>query len=104
MFQLAKRELNNMSVRCEVQSVTWVYNPGLVGFLGEMKNVKGGALEESFKSATWNQLEKIQDTTQSRVHFLLASALRLDLNLHMDKMRLVLPNNSRNEAWSLNIE
>lgn len=46
-----------------------------------MKKVKKGNVDEALKSATWERLERIQDNTQSRVTVLLASALRINLNI-----------------------
>lgn len=73
----------DLTVNCNLEPLTWVYNPGIISFIREIKDVKQGSLEESLKSATWNRLEKIQDNTQSRLQFLLANSMQLAVNFNM---------------------
>ena len=56
-----------------------------------MKKVKKGNVDEALKSATWERLERIQDNTQSRVTVLLASALRINLNILINRVSVLLP-------------
>jgi hypothetical protein len=43
-FGLQKCQAANkdLSVKCKVEPITWVYNPTLIGFIREMKDVKKG--------------------------------------------------------------
>jgi hypothetical protein len=59
----------------EIQPVNIIYSPTIILIIRDMKNIK--TVEETLKSDTWERLEKISDTTQSRVNFLLESAIHL---------------------------
>jgi len=78
-------------IKCRVEPVTWIYNASLVRIFREMKKVKKGNIDEALKSATWERLERLQDGTQSKLQVLMDSTLRIDLDIEVEKFRVLLP-------------
>ena len=93
------------AIACKLDSVDIIYNPlaikRVIGFF-YMKSA-----EELIKTAAWQQLEKISDTTQETFQDILSNSLKLKLRMEIASPVLVVPfqhnNDFSTECWVLNL-
>ncbi|CAK86161.1 unnamed protein product (macronuclear) [Paramecium tetraurelia] len=102
--QTTTAEICKLDFRFLMQSLTINYNPGIIRIIREITEVKkGDYVEQTLKTATWNQIEKIQDTTESTFKNVLQSNIQLKIDAKILEPILELSINS-NEFWLVKMD
>ncbi|CAD8061213.1 unnamed protein product [Paramecium primaurelia] len=93
-----------LDFRFLMQSLTINYNPCIIRIIREITEVKkGDYVEQTLKTATWNQIEKIQDSTESSLQNILQSNIQLKIDAKILEPILELSINS-NEFWLVKMD
>ncbi|CAD8067129.1 unnamed protein product [Paramecium primaurelia] len=104
---LVKKTTNDvckLDFRFLMQSLTINYNPCIIRIIREITEVKkGDYVEQTLKTATWNQIEKIQDSTESSLQNILQSNIQLNIDAKILEPILELSINS-NEFWLVKMD
>lgn len=97
--------VEDAALTCWLDSVDIVYNPIAIYRLTEFFSVNSG--EEIMKTAAWEQIEKIQNTTQETFQQILTNYLKLKLSIEVASPVVIIPfmhnNDPSSECWVLNL-
>ena len=95
----------DQALTCGIDSMELVYHPLAFNRLFGFFEVK--TKDEAFKTAAWEQIEKLSDISQERVQDILANSLKLKVNFEIDAPIIIIPfkhnNDLASECWVIDL-
>lgn len=97
--------VEDQAFSCIVDSIELVYHPMAFYRLFGFFDVK--TKDEAFKTAAWEQIEKLSDISHERVQDILSNSLKLKLDLQIDAPVIIIPfkhnNDLGSECWIIDL-
>ena len=107
-FLYEKNPINrfeDQAFSCGIDSIELVYHPLAFNRLFGFFEVK--TKDEAFKTAAWEQIEKLSDISHERVQDLLSNSLKLKVDFQIDAPIIIIPfihnNDQESQCWVIDL-